>query len=165
MSDILETLMAVARGDAGLDGGRSDVGATLEAVRTQWAGDRTRRPVRLEVAPVPTRLLAGVDREVLERILAPLLDNAGRYARNCVRVEAAARDGGVTVTVADDGPGIPEHARERIFRPGTRADGVNGHGGAGLGLALSRRLARAVGGEVSAQPSAGGALLRVELPR
>jgi two-component system heavy metal sensor histidine kinase CusS len=154
--------MAVARGDAGLDRGRSDVGQALRAVREQWAAHPG--AVALELAPGAPRLVAGVDREVVERILAPLIENARRYARARVRVEAAARDGRVVVTVADDGPGIPDDARERIFQPGARADRVDGHGGAGLGLALSRRLARAVGGDVTAEPSAGGARLCVELP-
>ncbi|MEA2264548.1 MAG: hypothetical protein QOE27_131 [Solirubrobacteraceae bacterium] len=165
MSDILETLMAVARGQAGLESGRSDVGDLLGVLHDRWARDPDRPRVRLEVTPIPEgRLLAGVDREVLERILAPLLDNARRYARSRVHLGAAAEDGRIVVTVADDGPGIPDEARERIFQPGARADQRNGHGGAGLGLALSRRLARAVGGDVTASRFAGGAMLRVELP-
>jgi signal transduction histidine kinase len=102
---------------------------------------------------------------VVQRILAPLIDNARRHARSRVQLTAAAANGRVLIVVADDGPGVPDEAREHVFEPGTRAGKVNGHGGAGLGLALSRRLARAAGGDVRAEPaSLGGAAFHVELP-
>ena len=105
---------------------------------------------------------AGVDGEVVERILAPLLENARRYARSRVRLTAATAGGRVLVTVADDGPGVPEEALERVFEPGARGRRARC---AGLGLALSRRLARAAGGDVSAErPGDLRRDFRVELP-
>ena len=81
-------------------------------------------------------------------------------------LEAERVDGRVVVTVADDGPGVPPEARESVFEPGVRVGPENGHDGAGLGLALARRLARAAGGDVTAVPprSHAGAEMRVELP-
>jgi signal transduction histidine kinase len=80
-------------------------------------------------------------------------------------LSASARDSRVVVTVADDGPGLPTDARDAVFEPGVRAGAVNGHRGAGLGLPLARRLARAVGGDVTLAPEPGpGAEFRVELP-
>jgi signal transduction histidine kinase len=75
-------------------------------------------------------------------------------------------DGSVVLTVADDGPGVPAAQRESIFEPGSRARVANGHGGAGLGLPLARRLAKAIGGDVTLAPGAPepGAEFRVRLP-
>jgi signal transduction histidine kinase len=163
MSEILETLMAAARADAGLGTGRSELAATLQSLRRSW--EESASPVALELDTGGSRLVAGVDREVVERILSPLLENGRRHARSRVRVDARTTDGRLVVTVADDGPGIPDDVRERIFEPGVRLGEGDGSGGAGLGLALARRLARAAGGDVTAEPATGGgALVRVELP-
>jgi signal transduction histidine kinase len=160
MSDILETLMVAARADAGLDTGRCDVAAVLDGLASQWPAG-----VELRTQVAAGALTVGVEREVVERILAPLLDNAHRHARTSVQLTAAAAGGRVVIVVADDGPGVPEEAREHVFEPGRRADHVNGHGGAGLGLALSRRLARAAGGDVRAErATSGGAAFHIELP-
>jgi signal transduction histidine kinase len=70
--------------------------------------------------------------------------------------------------VADDGPGVAVEAREQVFEPGVRAAGLNGHRGAGLGLPLARRLARAAGGDITLDdtPGAlGGARFVVTLPK
>jgi signal transduction histidine kinase len=75
--------------------------------------------------------------------------------------------GGVEVTVADDGPGVPEAVGAAVFEPGRRADPADGHDGAGLGLALARRLARAAGGDIELAPRTngrGGAGFVVTLP-
>ena len=75
-------------------------------------------------------------------------------------------NGAILFTVADDGPGVPAEERDTIFEPGAGGRRANGHGGAGLGLPLARRLAKAIGGDVTLAPTAadGGAEFRVELP-
>jgi signal transduction histidine kinase len=87
------------------------------------------------------------NRTQLRRALANLLDNAGRHARATVHVTVLERDGRVRVLVDDDGPGIPEADRERVFERFVRLDehrargGVDDAvGGAGLGLSLVRRI-------------------------
>ncbi|MHB9857000.1 sensor histidine kinase [Streptomyces sp. YIM S03343] len=108
---------------------------------------------------------AGVPSALLERIVSPLLVNAVRYARSRVTVSARAVPGAVRIEVTDDGPGVPEGFAAELFQPGRRADRADGHDGAGLGLPLARRLARAVGGEVSHDPGhAPGARFTVTLP-
>ena len=81
-------------------------------------------------------------------------------------VGAVARDGAIVVTVADDGPGVAPEARAVLFEPGARSADVNGHRGAGLGLPLARRLAKAIGGDVTLAPQApgAGAQFEVRLP-
>jgi two-component system heavy metal sensor histidine kinase CusS len=163
MSGILETLMAAARAEAQIGVGRSEVGAVLARVASTWQPSLAARHVELEVRPPDAPTTAGVDGDVVERIVAPLLDNAGRYARSRVVLGARAVNGGVLVTVADDGPGVPADARETIFEPGAAARRPNGHDGAGLGLPLARRLANAIGGDVTLAPGR-GAEFRVRLP-
>ncbi|MFJ7146871.1 sensor histidine kinase [Streptomyces sp. NPDC100445] len=113
-------------------------------------------------APV---LEAGVAPALLERLLHPLLTNAARYAHSRVTVFARRVPGAVRIDVVDDGPGVPETFADELFQPGRRADPSDGHHGAGLGLPLARRLARAVGGEVSYDPlHTPGASFTVTLP-
>ncbi|MCW2777844.1 MAG: histidine kinase [Frankiales bacterium] len=95
------------------------------------------------------------DREALRRVLRNLVDNAVRHADAGVRVEVG--DG--VVAVQDDGPGVPEADRERVFARFARLDAARARdsGGTGLGLAISRETARALGGDVVLEPSPRGA--------
>jgi signal transduction histidine kinase len=102
------------------------------------------------------------DPEVVRRALAPLLENAHRHARSRVELVLSASGGRVRVTVRDDGPGVPAALGERAFDPGVRGEGEN-DGGAGLGLALARRLARSCGGDVTLGDGPGGCFV-LDLP-
>jgi signal transduction histidine kinase len=111
---------------------------------------------------------AGVEPEVIERILQPVIENACRHGLGEVRVGVTTENGDVAVNVVDDGPGVSPGDREHIFEPGVRTGtgnggGTAGAGGAGLGLPLARRLARAAGGDVLAEPGSGGRFL-IRLP-
>jgi signal transduction histidine kinase len=92
-------------------------------------------------------------------MLRNLLQNARRHAAHA-SIEASIEsqtDGGLRVVVEDDGPGIAEAERDRIFEPFYRPPGSTETGsGAGLGLALVRRIARHHGGEVRCLPRTGG---------
>ncbi|MGW2230020.1 sensor histidine kinase [Streptomyces formicae] len=121
--------------------------------------------VKLALEPSTPALEAGVAPALLERILSPLLANAARYAHSRVTVTARQAPGAVRIDVVDDGPGVPEEFVGELFQPGRRADPGDGHDGAGLGLPLARRLARAVGGEVAHDPEhRPGASFTVSLP-
>jgi len=102
------------------------------------------------------------DPEVVRRALAPLLENAHRHANSKVELVLSASDGRVRVTVRDDGPGVPAALGERAFDPGVRGEAEN-DGGAGLGLALARRLARSCGGDVTLGDGPGGCFV-LDLP-
>ena len=152
----IATLLATARQDAQLPRGTGDLAEAasrvVDACRPLAAG----RHVTVRVDPSLYGARAGVEPEVIERILHPVIENACRYGRGEVRVGASAVDGDVAVTVADDGPGVPAGDRERIFEPGVRVGDRSGEPGAGLGLSLARRLARAAGGDVRAEAGEGG---------
>lgn len=106
----------------------------------------------------------------LERAIGNLVDNASRFASSTVAVSVDAADGVVVICVDDDGPGIAEGDRERIFERFTRLDdhrarSATGAGGAGLGLALVRQIATRHGGEVHVEDApSGGARFVLTLP-
>jgi signal transduction histidine kinase len=103
--------------------------------------------------------------ELLERALAPLLENAARYAKRQIVLEVLPSADKAVFEVADDGEGIPAGDRARIFDAGFRGrDTADGHSGSGLGLALVRRLSSAAGGEVEAIESAEGTRLILRMP-
>jgi len=125
---------------------------------------------KVEVAAEALPVVAG-DRGQIVQLLAQLLDNAGRFrgtAPPVVTVSAEPAANGVRVTVADNGPGVTEADLPRLFtafaRPAPVAAATNGRG-AGLGLALCRRIIERHGGMIWAERGAdGGLVVRFELP-
>jgi signal transduction histidine kinase len=112
------------------------------------------------------------DRELVQQILGNLIDNACKYSRGAedrrlwVRVCGARRR--VVFEIEDRGPGVPSKDRQLIFRAFRRGRGADETaGGVGLGLALARRWARLLGGQLTLQggPVGRGACFRLELPR
>jgi signal transduction histidine kinase len=95
------------------------------------------------------------DMETARRALAPLVDNARRHGGGRVVLRLDAGGGSVRLAVLDDGPGLDPALGDRAFDPGVRG-AHEPDGGAGLGLALARRLARSCGGDVTAGPGPGG---------
>jgi signal transduction histidine kinase len=132
---------------------------------------RRRAPDRAEVAievDAAAPVLVRGSRMQLGRALANLLDNAGRHARSTVRVAVHDRDGRARLLVDDDGPGVPEVDRERVFERFTRLDehrARNGAAGAGLGLSLVRGIAERHGGTARVETAPlGGARVVLDLP-
>jgi len=117
---------------------------------------RRERPVSLRRAGLAPFRFAPL---AIRRAVSNLVDNALRYAGGEVEI-AARRDGGrVIVEVLDRGPGIPAGEVERLKRPFTRMNEArSGPGGAGLGLAIVDRIARAHGGSLELAPREGGGL-------
>jgi signal transduction histidine kinase len=107
-----------------------------------------------------------VDADTAERILVPLIENGCRYGRSRLEVSVRPNGDSVEFMVEDDGPGLDAGESDRIFEPGIRgrAGSASDHPGAGLGLALARRLARAVGGDVEALSNGAGASFRARIP-
>ncbi|MEU3713701.1 sensor histidine kinase [Streptomyces catenulae] len=161
MRAICDTLLDDARATARTTPGTGDAVATLRRL-----ADRLTRPDGPAVTVTgPDTAATGVSGPLLERIVGPLVDNALRYARTAVGIRVGRADGTTTVEVTDDGPGVPPAFAAELFRPGSRADPADGHGGAGLGLPLARRLARAAGGEVDHEAGTpSGARFVVTLP-
>jgi signal transduction histidine kinase len=160
MRTICDTLLDDARLDTSTAPGTAEVLPTLLRL-----AEHLDVPDDLAVTVDGPYLEAGVHPALLERIVSPLLVNACRYARSQVTVRAHRAPDGVRVDITDDGPGVPDPFVGRLFQPGQRANPGDGHGGAGLGLPLSRRLARSAGGEVTHDPGhSPGARFVVTLP-
>jgi signal transduction histidine kinase len=107
---------------------------------------------------------ASAEPALVERILAPLVENAARHARTRATVNVSRHGAWVEVAVEDDGPGVAPAEATAIFEPGVRGSAADGHDGAGLGLSLARRLARSAGGDVEADADAPGGRFVVRLP-
>lgn len=159
----VDALVAAARHELGTARGSADAFAVaasaVEACTS--AADNRRLSVRVEPPARPLRI--GVDGDLGERILQPVIENACRYGRSAVSISIGRVDGTVAYLVEDDGPGVADAEREAIFEPGSRGRAGSGGGGsgAGLGLALARRLARSVAGDVVATAEG----FRITLPR
>ncbi|MBC2905076.1 sensor histidine kinase [Streptomyces cupreus] len=153
-------LLLLARLDAGER--PTDARVDLAVLAEEEAAGRTGVMVGAH-APVE---VAG-SRGQLRRVLANLLNNAGRHARSAITVTVR-RDGQwALVQVADDGDGVPEADRERIFERFVRLDEARSRdeGGAGLGLAIARDVAQRHGGTLTVRDApAGGALFELRLP-
>ncbi|MFD0206531.1 MULTISPECIES: sensor histidine kinase [Saccharothrix] len=106
------------------------------------------------------------DRAHLRRVLRNLLDNAERHASSRVEVTVAVEGGTAVLRVSDDGPGIPEADRERVFEPFVRLDEgrARDEGGAGLGLAIVREGVHAHGGTVAIEDTDRGTTVAIRLP-
>ena len=136
MADVVDTLLAAARQDSNRPVGSSDAAA----IARSFSDDALVRVI----APVEA-VNVGADADVVAATLRPLLENAIRHAEREVVIEVARAAQDVIVSVSNDGDEIPVADAERIFDPG-----FSGTGGAGLGLPLARRLARAAGGDLTA---------------
>ncbi|MEV7448630.1 sensor histidine kinase [Streptomyces nigra] len=153
-------LLLLARLDAGERPG--DARFDLGALAREHAEGRAGVTVTADEVPV-----AG-SRAQVGRVLTNLLDNARRHARSAVTVGVRAEGEWALVAVADDGDGVPEADRERIFERFVRLDEARSRddGGAGLGLAIARDVAVRHGGTLTVgRAPAGGALFELRLPR
>ncbi|MFE6959972.1 sensor histidine kinase [Streptomyces sp. NPDC057696] len=163
LQELAAGLLLLARLDAGERPGEARVDlATLagEELSQRPAG---RVAVRTHLEPVE---VAG-SRSQLARVVGNLLDNAQRHARSRVDIAVRAEGPWAVVEVADDGAGVPEAERERIFERFVRLDDARARddGGAGLGLAIARDVAVRHGGALTVRSSpAGGALFELRLP-
>jgi signal transduction histidine kinase len=166
LSRTVDALVAAARYEAGGDRGTADAAAVAAGAAEACEGLAENRQIDVELEEPQDALRLGVEPDLAERILQPVIENACRYSATHVRVSVVRQDSTVVYAVEDDGPGVADGESERIFEPGIRgaAGGSNGNSGAGLGLSLARRLARSVDGDIDVAPSASGARFLIRLP-
>jgi two-component system, OmpR family, sensor kinase len=161
----VDALVTAARYEAGAERGTADAEAVASGAAQACSGLTDERALELHVAHPAHALRLGIDADLAERIIQPVLENACRYGSSQVRIAIASENSSVVYAVEDDGPGVAAEERERIFEPGVRGTAARRGGqGAGLGLALARRLARTIDGDVFADTKARGGRFLIKLP-
>ncbi|MGC1777586.1 MAG: ATP-binding protein [Xanthobacteraceae bacterium] len=161
MAAMLEAYLAFARGDTGEQSAPTDIAALLDELKldTERHGHRASATFygQHEVTVRPAAFKRG---------LANLVGNASRFA-STVAITGHRDHRWLTVTVDDDGPGIPANLREDVFKPFLRLDDARNQdeGGTGLGLAIARDIARSHGGDITLGDSPlGGLRASVRIP-
>ena len=141
-----------------------DAGELLDDIALRFAERAARQDVRVRSVSAPgdgARPRAEVDVELFERAVANLLDNALKFCPpgSTVTLAATAREGKVEVSVADDGPGIPEsdlpQLFDRFYQSRSTVAPATADGGRGLGLAIVKRIAELHGGDVAVESAVG----------
>nr|WP_231848785.1 HAMP domain-containing sensor histidine kinase [Sphingobium sp. SYK-6] len=152
---------ARALGRRGAAQSRTEVWPSLEAV--ERAVERLYPDVRIDRDGAHDAVVR-VERQDLDELLGNLIENAAKYGGGSVFVTVSPQGQSIDILVEDDGAGIPENERERIFDRGVRLD--SGKPGTGLGLAIVRDVAEIYGGTVELDESEdlGGLLVRLRLP-
>ncbi|MFD0888071.1 sensor histidine kinase, partial [Streptosporangium algeriense] len=154
-----------------LDMSRLQAGVLGLALEPVAVGEIVPRSVD-DLGPLGDRVESGVppglpevlaDPALVERILVNVMSNAVRHTPGGHRVLVTASSYGdsVEVRVIDRGPGVPREAHDRIFMPFQRLGDRDNHTGVGLGLALSRGLAEAMGGTLTPEETPGGGLTMI----
>ena len=137
----------------------------LEDAQEMYAPIAGERGIRIELDGAPTDVQGDADQ--LFQMLLNLLDNAVKYAPDAseVRLVLQPRETSVVIDVADQGAGIPEEDRLRVFDRFERLEAHRGSPGSGLGLSLVRAIATRHGGRIDLLDHRPGLLVRVTLPR
>lgn len=162
MNRMLDGYLAFVRGEAAEGAAPTDIRALLEDFRVD--AERTGHFATLAVEGDP---VVSVRPQAFRRLLGNLVANAARYGDR-IEIHAVHDATDLTVTVDDDGPGIPEEMREEVFKPFLRLDPARNqddHAGTGLGLAIARDIARGHGGDIKLGESPlGGLRATVRVP-
>jgi two-component system osmolarity sensor histidine kinase EnvZ len=161
MGRMLEAYLAFARGDSGEQAAPTDMAAFLDELKDDAERNGHRTSVEFHGYPVVT-----VRPNAFKRCLANLVSNAARFASS-IAITGHRDHRWLTITVDDDGPGIPPKLREEVFKPFLRLDDARNQdqGGTGLGLAIARDIARLHGGDIILGDSPlGGLRATVRIP-
>ena len=161
MARMLEAYLAFARGDLGESAAPTDMAEFLEELRADAERHGHKTTVVFHGTPIVT-----VRPAAFKRCLGNLVSNAARYAPS-IAITGHRDHRYLTVTVDDDGPGIPPEQREEAFKPFLRLDDARNQdeGGTGLGLAIARDIARSHGGDITLGDSPlGGLRATVRVP-
>ncbi len=144
MSRMLEAYLAFARGDAGEQAAPTDMGLLLEELKAD--AERAGHATEVTVSGDP---VATVRPDAFKRCVGNLVSNAVRHGDR-IAITAVRDPRWLTITVDDDGPGIPSSQRDEVFKPFVRLDEARNvdEGGTGLGLAIARDIARSHGGDI-----------------
>jgi CheY-like chemotaxis protein len=141
------------------------LGPLLDDLHREFLPIAADKGLRLRLAP--TKAWVKSDRDLLRSLLQNLIGNALAYTAEGSVVVGVRRDGAMLrVEVWDTGPGVPDHAREAIFKDFSRGESAIGTSGMGLGLAIVERVANLLGHPVALRSTVGrGSVFSVAMPR
>jgi len=144
MGRMLDAYLAFARGDAGEPSAPTDMSAFLQELKADAERHGHATTVAFHGFPIVT-----VRANAFKRCLANLVSNAARFA-SAIAITGHRDHRYLTITVDDDGPGIPPRLRDAVFKPFLRLDDARNQdkGGSGLGLSIARDIARSHGGDI-----------------
>ncbi len=163
LSKIIDEILDLSKVEAGrLEVERCDISIieVLNDVKTLMSFSTKEKGLDLEfniIGKIPERIHTDAGR--LQQILINIIGNAIKFsAKGKIEINISVQENHFIVAVKDTGPGLTAVQIENLFQPFTQGDPsiTRKHGGTGLGLALSRKLARALGGDISVKPSAPG---------
>ncbi len=162
MERLVSGLLLLARSDEGSLPAAAEPVDLAEVVRSVVPAADDAPRVRVDARSAPVAIPA----VYLERMVANLVDNARRFAATTVTVSVRPVGGEAVLRVRDDGPGVPEAGRDRIFERFVRLDEARdrGEGGFGLGLAIVADLSRFYGGRIEVLSTGPGAEFVLHLP-
>jgi two-component system, OmpR family, sensor kinase len=164
MRRLVGDLLLLARADAKrtLPRAPTDIGQVLVDVASELGPVTADHHLTIETRPA----MVDGSRDELHRMVLNLVENAVRHtpAGSHVHAAIARRDGDVVLTVEDDGPGVPEELRDRVFERFVRGDGDRGSS-SGLGLSIVHAVAESHGGSVTLEDAGPGARFVVRLPK
>ncbi len=163
ITNIVDDLLTVARSDTGSLVVRSEAVDLFNEARAVVASRAVREATSIEVVGESTLAIADPDR--VRQVLRNLVVNAHRYGGGSIRVEVARDVVAAYVRVIDNGPGVDIEQVERIFEPYVRTqESMSQPASVGLGLTISRRLARLMGGDVTYRRAGGKTTFELSVP-
>ena len=168
LTSIMDDMVMLSRADSGLmKVMRMDVDLVrfvADVVHNAEEADRQQHTFSFQ--SIGGKSVVPADTNLLHRTLTSLIENALRYSPEGTRISIVLEVGeqAFSLTVIDEGMGIPEAERERIFEPFVRGTNVGQIGGTGLGLSLARRYIELMGGWIELLPAERGATFRIGVP-
>lgn len=144
-----------------------DILKIIQKVYDQYSQDAKSKNIKMSVALPSKKILSYVDSEALYKIISNLISNAIKFTRSSINIQLKTENDMFYLSVKDDGPGIKDEYRDKIFEPFYQVEVIDNYNnkGSGLGLSLSRSLARKLRGDISVQSEYGkGCLFTLELP-
>lgn len=170
LTSLVNELLDLSRIESGavvLTPERVDLTALVAEAASLLRTRTEKEDIRIE-GPAGAVLVVEADRPSILRVVSNLLDNAIKYSPHGGSIRVSTIDEGelVSLTVTDQGPGIPEQERYRVFERFYTGDASRAASGVGLGLAIVKHLVRAHSGTVEASSTPGeGATFTVKLPK
>ncbi|MGI6153262.1 MAG: sensor histidine kinase [Christensenellaceae bacterium] len=168
MAKLVDDLLCVSSGDYETEDA-VEVGSVIDTVLSDLAHKAKEKDLDIHVN-TQLKNTASTNKAMLQRVLSNVIGNAVRYTQNHGRIEISAKENssGFMIVVADNGPGIDEKNREKVFLPFFRVDDSRSRkaGGAGLGLAIAKSMVEKLGGSIELAPNKpSGSIFTVEIPK